>query len=649
MNIFNIESEAQKITASIKVVIDDYESCGTGIIVIPNSEKGQFGYLFTAQHVLTGSQSFQYGDYDSQPIQLIEKNLEIKLNDLNIRILNNTFYKPHKKEDFAFGIIDLKDNNLTFLPKIKISNYDLIYRQELKYLIFGHPNITNGIGESLELKSPSEITPSEYIDIPRIKLKSEIPIGVAKQGQSGSDIADKLQGFSGSGVFFTDHTEIHLTGLVVEALGFASIIILDFNRIVEIANLIIEDQLTQDKNILYPILETNTNFNCASTLLNLRDINNENILNYIENKIGGVKQEDIEKLKNNSKAIETEKIKIDAMLKELAKNCAYIGAEYNQQKRYNLATRYFNHAISIDNSYNTIFLTAKNNRKKGENIDEILKNSEEIINNSYNDPISKANALKEKILALEEKENSLEAYTAICDLLTTISPITPSISIDEVHFYIDKCKTILNDENVKQVSKGKLPTIDPYIYMAELCKEFNLLDDSIFFLTCAKEIAKLLRKKEESEKTLSFINNQIDTFIHQNTLNPSAIFNAQKNAEKAIGYIENIKNEHENNIINDIGIIIDKINEIYNKSNDTGILKKIDENIRLLIEKSPVNIENQTPSLEQVGILSSLPTSENTNHSSNRTKFLNSILMYLIFSISISATLSGSSLQMPLH
>lgn len=651
MNICNLESEAQKITALIKISTDEYESIGTGIIIIPQIENSQIGYLFTAQHVITGKDHFLYGDYDSSPIQLVEEGLEVKLNGSILKILQNTFYRPEEKEDFAFGLIDLKANNLLFLPRIKISNYDLMYRQGLHYLTFGYPNITDNIGESLELKSPSELPDPESLNIPRIKLRSEIPVGVARQGQTGSNIADNLEGFSGSGVFFTDHSEIHLTGLVVEALGFSSIIILDFNRIIEKTNDLIEKLPLLYENTKYPLLETNATFNCGKTLVNLKDINNENILKYITENIGNIDINEIDRLKNNSKIINSEKNRIDLLLKELAKNCAYIGAEYNQQKRYNLATRYFNHAISIDNAYSTIFLTAKNNRKKGDDLEEILANSKKIINDPYSNITSKTTALKEKIFILEEKGNNNEVYDTICELLSILSSTTDPNSNDEIRLYIEKCKIIINEENIKQVSLGKLPSIDPYIYMAETCKDFNLLDDTVFFLTCAKELSKLSKSKDETSKALAFINNKIDAFISKDNINPIDIFNAQKHAEKIIDNIKDIKTKTEENILNDIGTIIDKINEIYNKSNDTGILKKIDENIRFLIDKNTndsINLES-SPTNPTHLLAKTQKEDISTAESPTKSRFFNNLLLYCIFAISISSSLSGSTLHIPIH
>lgn len=628
MDNFNIEQEANKITVSIRVklVNEDY-SIGTGIIVIPQKDEVTIGYLFTAQHVVIGKDSFSYNKYDSSPMIFQENDLEIKLNDININIIKNTFYKPNEKEDFAFALVDLKSNNILFLPRIKISNYDLIYQKDFRYVTLGYPNISDELSEALELKSPSELPVKEGVTTPRIRLQSVIPVGTAKLEQKGSNIVDNLEGFSGAGVFFTDNTEVHLTGLVVEASGFSSIIILNFNKITEIANLMIEEILLNDTSLNFNLLETNTMFNYGETLINLKDINNDDILNFIKTKIGDVNYETVKELKSNSKTVETEKSRIDLQIKELAKNCAYIGAEYNKEKRYHLATRYFNYAISIDSSYNTVFLTAKHNRKKGDNIKEIIENSDKIIYNPYKDSISKFNALKEKIFILEENNSDDRLYEVVCDLLITAQTISPPISTDEVQPYINKCKKIINEENTRQISIGSNPSIEPYIYMSEICRDFNLLEESVYFLTCAKELLKLLRKNEENGNTLNFINSKIDLFIEKNTLTTSTIFNAQREAEKTITYIEKIKIETEENILADISIIIEKINQIYNQSNDTGLLKRIDENIRSLLEKNPLNDKTEILSLIESNNLPSQKIAKENILDINKGKVLNNIMI----------------------
>lgn len=272
------------------------------------------------------------------------------------------------------------------------------------------------------------------------------------------------------------------------------------------------------------------------------------------------------------------------------------------------------------------------------------------MDNFYKSPLEKYRAYKDKISILEESEKNIEIYESICGFLNLIQSESNLKKLDEnlPKEYVHKCKIIINNETASFIKNGKKQDLNPYLYMSELCKKLSLYEESLYFLICAKELLKISDLKDRNTSSVENINILIKEIISQGKVSSDVIFTAQSEVENDLTFFEKLKDDFNNSIHEDLQIIIDKINNIYSKSNNTGILKQIDENIRLLIERKPTDNTDLPANYEHMPSNDSSLTLSHENPSPSapvpsKSRMLRSLLLCVTLYLSTPFILSGST------
>ena len=170
--------------------------------------------------------------------------------------------------------------------------------------------------------------------------------------------------------------------------------------------------------------------------------------------------------------------------------------------------------------------------------------------------------------------------------------------------YIQRAKDLLNLETEELLKQDGFIDIAKYLDISDLSFANKHINEALYFLYCAKELAKICIPKQDIPELLGEINNRIQEIVsHSNDIERSLIFKAQTDAEEIGRNLEKIKDQSDMQIYSDVKTILSKLNDIYDRSNNTGILKEIEENIRYISSKfSETNSNPQPPSNEKKSI-----------------------------------------------
>lgn len=587
-------NEIAKITVSIEN--NKQSEKGTGFIVKQNNED-TMAYLFTAKHVFTGSKQNLTNNYTNnlpQKIYFDKKDIQVKLRKKEIFIENNEVF--YLSSDIAFAFINLVENSIENIKCVKISDHDF-FNKFCGFYAFGYPNtVSEDYGQVLELEFTREaetsLHKSNEEEIPTHTFKelvfsSKRNLGSFKKPGCPTNISDTLGGLSGGGIFLNKESDfLHINSIIIKSDGFTSIIALNLLEEIENINNLVEKECKSD-NSIHPLLQINQIFEFDDNKIKLDNIDIEKF----KEKIGTIDNETSEQYLD-SKKLRYEKQNIEKKRKELAQHCIGLALKFNEEKKYNLATRYFKHAIDLDNSYKPLFLISKDNRNTKSNIAYnkaiIELANEKLIDTTINQE-DQYNLIIEKINALENSKD--EQYNAIMDFFKIVEKIdneklTLNSSLkDNIEKYLEIAKNIINSTLENSIRNNNAISAEYYLYMAEVAKSNKSFSFLFYFLYAARDLIKFLYTKTQPIEDIEYINKELEEALRNEEYQRSEIFKAQTDAEKQIKIFEKLKRESDAILFNDVKEILQKINDIYDKSNDSGILQVISETIESINNK----------------------------------------------------------------
>ena len=377
------------------------------------------------------------------------------------------------------------------------------------------------------------------------------------------------------------------------------------------------------ENINLSEIKGNTYFSFDKNLIDLENINYNKLLEHI----GSVDEDDCKNYEKN-RDIKLKREAIERDIVKIAQYCAYWGVKVNQENQYDKARMFFRHAIALDSRYKQFFLLVKSERRSKAENNQIIATSEEIISNPNSTSERQYEALKQKIQILQEESNNSELYNTLYDLLKISKNIEKTEStITEIGAYIDQLLQLTNLETEAALKKGESISATKYIDINELAIENNQIniaqnsietlknylnreaevllnsgkqvnvnryieisdiaisnkqpETAIYLLYCAKELSKLSLSRRDSLETNKDINNKISTIVNDFDLERNIVFQTQSSAESLGSSLEKIKEQADVQLFSDVKSILAKINDIYDKSNNSGILNEIENNIKI--------------------------------------------------------------------
>ena len=659
---------------------------GTGFILRQN-DNDKVAYLFTAKHVLFGN-GFQQDNRcnENHQINIKPDKLSLTLNYPALRNLtvNEIVYHIKTYDDFFFAL-DLESNKILDIPSVRISEYITASDRGYNFYTFGYPKIANiggnNFGEYFHLINASKsikklnLGDQEPFEEKTISFNAKNIQGIINQ-KGESSLPTYLSGLSGSGIFYFDNSIFYITAIVIRAQSINSIYAIDLYNNIDALNECIVNQ----ENIKISQIKGNAYLSFDKNLIDLENINYNKLLEHI----GLVDEEESKKYEKN-KDIKLKREAIERDIVKTAQYCAYWGAKVNQDQQYDKARIYFRHAIALDSRYKQFFLLVKSERRSKADNNQIIATSEEIISNPNSTPERQYQALKQKIQILQEENNNYELYNAIYSLLKISKNIETSENlIIEIKAYISQLlqltnletdaflkegesisatkyidinelaiensqielakesintlKTYLNREAEVLLSRGKTVNVNRYIEVSDIAIINTQPETAIYLLYCAKELSKLCSSKLDNLENTKDINNKISKIVNDFDLERNAIFQAQTLAESLGSSLEKIKEQADIQLFSDVKSILTKINDIYDKSQNSGILKEIEENIKII--NSKFNQSNMSNLEEVVSENYKIDKGIATNHKSS----LHSFFITIILFSGVSIFISGSSI-----
>lgn len=570
-------TDLQKIT----VYIDNKKTGerGTGFI-LKQSDNHRFAYFFTAKHVILGK-NYQDNSNYAMP-SILDKfdcnELDLKANDTKFFLYENKIF--YLDVDISFGIIDLSITSLNDIKKIKISDYDFSSNYKYDFYTFGYPAISSEkYGEFIELNFRGEKDK-------KLLFSSNRNLGsVSSYNKSKSTIFAGLGGLSGSGVFLNKTSDyLHVNSLIVEADGYRTIIALSLLDYIDGINELIKNNFDEE----IPILEMNKDFDFDNETIELDNIDYDRF----KEKIGEIDEAELSPYENSRKVIDDKK-SLEDKRKKLAQYCACLALTYNKKRQYHLSTRYFKYAVDLDISYKPLFLISKNDRSKYN--EALVKVTDETLIHhdiSYEDQYK---LLKQKIEVLDGDKN--EQYKAIVDFFNINQQVEQSdLTRNDIEKYLSLAKTIINDDIEKSLKSNYKVTAENYLYMAEVAELNKSFHHSVYFLYAARDLMRLFYKKDQSLDYSDYVNGKLNAVFSNeyfDHVDRSMVFRFQTDAEEKIRSFEKIKEESEAVLFNDVKDILQKLNDIYDKTNDSGILQEISKTIESMSRKINPDAHNQ--------------------------------------------------------
>ncbi|WP_298612645.1 hypothetical protein [uncultured Thiothrix sp.] len=672
----------------ITVHIAYEEQRGTGFILRQNDED-KVAYLFTAKHVLFGEGFQQKNTYnENYQININSDKLSLTLKHPIIRnlIVTGIVYHIKTHDDFCFFSLDLESNKILDVPSLKISEYITAFDRGYDFYTFGYPKIStiegDNFGEYFKVINPSKslkkinLGDQEPFEQKTISFNAKNIHGVVNQ-KGESSLPTSLRGLSGSGIFYFDNSILYITAIVIRAHSINSIHTIDLYNNIDLINECIRNQ----ENINLSEIKGNTYFSFDKNLIDLENINYNKLLEHI----GSVDEDDCKNYEKN-RDIKLKREAIERDIVKIAQYCAYWGVKVNQENQYDKARMYFRHAIALDSRYKQFFLLVKSERRSKAENNQIIATSEEIISNPNSTSERQYEALKQKIQILQEESNNSELYNTLYDLLKISKNIEKTEStITEIGAYIDQLLQLTNLETEAALKKGESISATKYIDINELAIENNQIniaqnsietlknylnreaevllnsgkqvnvnryieisdiaisnkqpETAIYLLYCAKELSKLSLSRRDSLETNKDINNKISTIVNDFDLERNIVFQTQSSAESLGSSLEKIKEQADVQLFSDVKSILAKINDIYDKSNNSGILNEIENNIKNLNSRFT---SNNTDTLEEPKA-SSYPA--NSNLSTNIKSSIHGFFINIILFSAVSVFISGSSIS----
>ncbi len=570
--------------AKVSVYIQNNKKDGRGSgFILKSSDEHDFAYLLTAKHVILGEK------YQENPDYLMQDEWTFDNDDFDF-YLNGKIISLYKNQifflldvDIAFGLVSLSDNSLGDIKKIRLSDNDFSSNYKVNFYTFGYPVIASKeYGHGIELDFIREVTNLEQKES---VFSSKRNLGNPMGSQSiSSNISKALGGLSGSGIFLNKESDcLHVNSLIIKADGFSNIIALNLLEKIEKINELISKYSSEE----IPRLEVNQNFEFDDESIKLESIDYEK---FIE-KIGELDENELSRYGRSSSEIINEKRCLEKNRKKLAQYCIKLALSHNEKKQYHLSTRYFNHAIDLDSSYKPLFLISKNNRSKYNKAVVKIANETLMTHDlSYEDQYE---LIKQKIVALESDEN--EQYKAIIEFFNINQNIkkTESIKLD-IENYLLSAKNIINKNICDLLKSNGEISIEDYLYMAEKSELNESFYYSVYFLYAARDLAKLIYDKNKIPEIIAEINKKLSNVLNNKSFDHSMrSFDAQREAEEQIRSFEKIKEESEAILFNDVKDILQKLNDIYDKTNDSGILQEISKTIDSISKKINPDTHNQ--------------------------------------------------------
>lgn len=185
MTNLNIIEKIKVLTVSININTEEFNSFGTGVTVqIDNTL-----YVMTVAHVIYG---------DSGEEKPSHKEIDIYLYD-------NTIQKPSKIENYGNTLL-LQIDSLSYqIPDIYFLDKAYFEKQ---YFVRGFPKATKGKSQAFNNL--------ECID--RETHKIPLKVSNISGDTSPDDAIDKVEGLSGSGVFFEEYGKLYMVGLLNELI-----------------------------------------------------------------------------------------------------------------------------------------------------------------------------------------------------------------------------------------------------------------------------------------------------------------------------------------------------------------------------------------------------------------------------------------------
>lgn len=693
MDFFKKEQESLTLEQIRKITVHiEYDGQkGTGFILRQNDEN-KVAYLFTAKHVFFGSGFQQKATYNSTyQINIKPDDLSLTLNYPTTKNLTVTETAYHIKtyDDFCFFSLDLEINKILDIPSVKITEYLNAFARGYDFYTFGYPKIATiggvNFGEYFKVTNPIEstkkiyLTDQESFEEKIVSFNAQNIQGIINQ-KGESSLPTSLGGLSGSGIFYLDNGILHITAIVIRACSINSIQTIDLYNNIDAINECIRSQ----ENSNFSEIRGNIYLSFDKSLIDLENINCNKLLDYI----GSVDEEDSKSYEKN-KDIKLKREAIERDRVKTAQYCAYWGVKANKEKQYDKARMYFRHAIDLDSRYKQFFILVKSERRSKAENNQIIATSEEIISNPNSALEIKYEALKQKIQILQEENNNSELYDATYSLLkisqninkngneninievkTYIAELlkltnleteqilkegesinaTKYIDINEIAIEnnqielamlsIETLKNYLNHEAEVLLSGGKKVNFNRYIEVSDIAISNKQPETAIYLLYCAKELGKLCSSRLDNLENTRYINNKISTIVNDFDLERNSVFQAQASAETLGSSLEKIKEQADVELFSDVKSILAKINDIYDKSNNSGILKEIEDNVKILNSKfNPANIDT----LEELKLASYQQPNSNISISAKFAihSFFINIILFSVTSIFI----SGSSIS----
>jgi len=575
-----ISNDLSKIT--VCVINKKINEGGTGFI-LKQSDEYDFGYFFTAKHVILGKNYQSNPDYlNSGKCFVDKKELSLYLDGREIFLYGDEIF--YLDIDIAFGIVKLSENSLENLKKIKVSDYDFSSNYKYNFYAFGYPSfVSKEYGDAIELDFTREVSLSEQKEL---VFSSKRNLGSTRINKTESNISTILGGLSGGGIFLNKESDyLHVNSLIIKADGFTSIIALNLlEQINKINGVFI--QYNGDENI--PRLEMNQFFEFDDEHIKLECIDYEKF----KEKIGDIDETEFSLYKNSRKIID-HKRNLENERKKLAKFCVKLALSYNENKEYHLSTRYFKHAIDLDESYKPLFLLSKNNRSKYN--EAIIKTTDDVLMTRDINYETQYELIKQKILALDD--NKKNQYEAILEFFNIKQNVNESEFIThDVENYLCMARDIINCDIEISLKNNKNIFAENYLYMAEVSKTNKSFYHSVYFLYAARDLVKFIYNKNQPIDEIEYANEKLTSVLSDESFDRSIIFKAQIEAEEKIRSFEKIKKESDAILFNDVKDILQKLNDIYDKSNDSGILQEISQTIDSISKKINPDAHNQDTS-----------------------------------------------------
>lgn len=565
----------------ITVYIDNKKTGerGTGFI-LKQSDNHRFAYFFTAKHVILGKNYQDNSNYAMPNIleQFDCNELDLRINDTKLLLYKNKIF--YLDVDISFGIIDLSITSLNDVKTIKISDYDFSSNYKYDFYTFGYPAIiSKEYGEVIELSFKREVN-NELL------FSSNGNLGSASGSKAQSNISMILGGLSGSGIFLNKTSNsLHISSLIVKAAGFKTIIALNLLDYIEKINVLTKNNFDED----IPLLEMNKDFEFDNETIELHNIDYDEF----KKKIGEIDEAELSPYRENYRKVIDDKKSLENKRKKLAQYCASLALTYNEEERYHLSTRYFKHAVDLDISYKPLFLISKSDRSKYTNA--VVKITDETLTShdiGYEDQYK---LLKQKIEVLDENRN--EQYDAIVDFFNINQQVEQSdVTRNDIEKYLSLAKNIINDDIEQSLKLNHKVTAENYLYMAEVSELNKSFHHSVYFLYAARDLMRLFYKKDQSSDYFNYVNDRLKVVFSDESFNyadRSMVFKFQTDAEEKIRSFEKIKEESEAVLFNDVKDILQKLNDIYDKTNDSGILQEISKTIESMSKKINPDAHNQ--------------------------------------------------------